>query len=201
MKLARRTTCAVVVLSLVGCSGSAGGAAARPEARHCPHHAAFAVYYLGRSVRRHRLVDGFTDCKRPSQVRGGASAYVAYEYGTCNVSQSIDPVPCMPPVELSSEPLGECHAMHPRSSVRGVPARVEEHGAEIALYTGVTTVEISARNGRLGRAAARALRLAPRAFIPRPNQTKNRFPRRAQGRPGRLPQPRASLMRRKNSCS
>src|SRR2546421_9317913 len=131
--LAGSTLCAAAGLAVLclGIGGLEVQAASRGSSpRYCPGHDTFRVFWVGRVLGEQELKSASGDCRPRRSGPGGAPTEVAYLYGECNYAG-----PCIPPLELRSEPLGECHARHPNAHRRGVPARVELDGSYIQLYT------------------------------------------------------------------
>jgi hypothetical protein len=185
----------VVVASIGGDGGEAAAASTRTQVA-CGDTTPYTVFYSGRRLGGLKLSGSDSTCERRRRV-GVPSSDVSFFYGRCRAG----PAPCLPPVQVISEPLVECHARRPRQRLRGVPARIARDGYSIELYTGRTAVTIVGTSPRRVRRAARRLASAPRRLIPRPPRARLSTRRPAIRPYTRLPRPNRADMARPNDCA
>jgi hypothetical protein len=147
-RLAGVAVAAVAALALSACGDTV-------QQRPVPHSqleelivAPYPVYWLGASFRRLALSETIHD----------PSGSYSVQYGACVVGgQGV----CVPHLRVITSPDNSFlpgGATHQSTAViRGVPARLAQHGRTIVLATGPVVVELTATDAALARAAAQTM--------------------------------------------
>lgn len=144
----------------------------RPSTSSCALQPAFKVYYLGSAIGGRNMNEATKVCEsRSFMLQHHDTAYI---YGDCTADPDSA---CSAPVLINSAPLCERHLnlyrlpdntppTHTTGTVKGVPVVRYDEGRTAEVYTGSTTITVSAATAQLVDEALGAIREAPASNQP-----------------------------------